>query len=93
MGLSETEEKALKMMQKYGYKVGDGLGKNKQGITTPLTIKKTTESSCIIMPSSIPMNYVVPKDVSARTALESFHIDLSPVIVLNNILTIYQLNE
>lgn len=62
------------MMQKYGYKVGEGLGKNKQGITTPLTIKKTTESSCIIMPSSIPMNYVVPKDVSARTALESQHI-------------------
>ena len=40
-------------MQKYGYKIGEGLGKNSQGITTPLTIKKTTDSSCIIEPSSI----------------------------------------
>ena len=36
------------MMQKHGYRIGEGLGKNSQGITTPLTIKKTTDNSCII---------------------------------------------
>lgn len=36
------------MMQKHGYRIGEGLGKNSQGITTPLTIKKTTDVSCII---------------------------------------------
>lgn len=80
-------------MQKFGYKVGEGLGKNKQGITTPLTIKKTTESSCIILPSAIPMNYVVPKEVSAKTALDAFQIQVTKVIVLVNTLTIAQLDE
>ncbi len=34
--IKSAEEKALKMMQKYGFKVGEGLGKNSQGMTTPL---------------------------------------------------------
>jgi hypothetical protein len=36
------------MMQKQGYKIGEGLGKLSQGIKTPLTIKKLTDSSCKI---------------------------------------------
>jgi hypothetical protein len=47
------------MMQKFGYKVGAGLGKQSQGITTPLTIKKTTDSSCIIQQSSIELNQII----------------------------------
>lgn len=47
------------MMQKFGYKVGAGLGKQSQGITTPLTIKKTTDSACIIQQSSINLNQII----------------------------------
>ena len=36
------------MMQKFGYKVGQGLGKQSQGIKTPLIVKKKTDSSGII---------------------------------------------
>jgi hypothetical protein len=50
---------ALRMMQKFGYKVGTGLGKQSQGITTPLTIKKTTDSSCVIEQSSINLNQLI----------------------------------
>ena len=46
-------------MQKFGYKVGKGLGKLSQGITTPLTIKKTTDTSCVIEQSSINMNQFI----------------------------------
>lgn len=35
-------------MQKYGFKVGEGLGKNSQGIQAPLIAKKVTDSSCKI---------------------------------------------
>jgi len=47
------------MMQKFGYKVGTGLGKQSQGIKTPLTIKKTTETSCVIQQSGINMNQII----------------------------------
>jgi hypothetical protein len=57
--LEEKEQVALRMMQKFGYKVGTGLGKQSQGITTPLTIKKTTDSSCVIEQSSININQLI----------------------------------
>lgn len=46
-------------MQKLGYKVGEGLGKQSQGIRTPLTIKKTTDTSCKIEQSSITLNQMI----------------------------------
>jgi hypothetical protein len=36
------------MMQKFGYKVGEGLGKQGQGIKTPLIVKKVNDSSGVI---------------------------------------------
>lgn len=57
--LEEKQQVALRMMQKFGYKVGTGLGKQSQGITTPLTIKKTTDTSCIIEQSSINLNQLI----------------------------------
>ncbi len=37
--------KAEKMMQKMGYKEGEGLGKNKQGMSVALQIEKTGKLS------------------------------------------------
>lgn len=53
--LDDRESLALRMMQKYGFKVGEGLGKQSQGIKTPLTIKKLTDSSCKIEPSELSL--------------------------------------
>lgn len=42
-------------MQKYGFKIGEGLGKNSSGITTPLVIKKTTDTTCVVVQSTKSM--------------------------------------
>jgi splicing factor 45 len=42
------ESLALKMMKKMGYKEGRGLGKNDQGMKTPLEVKKDSARSGII---------------------------------------------
>jgi hypothetical protein len=69
--VGEKEQVALRMMQKFGYKVGEGLGKQNQGIRTPLIVRKTTDSSGIIEQSTIPLNFLIPPEVSARNALEA----------------------
>ena len=48
------------MMQKFGYKVGEGLGKQGQGIKTPLIVKKVNDSSGIIEQSNISLSYLIP---------------------------------
>merc|ERR1712228_502181 len=40
---------AAKIMSKYGYKDGQGLGKNKQGISTALVVEKTSRRGGIII--------------------------------------------
>jgi splicing factor 45 len=55
-----AEEKALSMMQKYGFRVGEGLGRNSQGMTTPLIAQKTSDTTGVIRASTIEM------DVSSR---------------------------
>ncbi len=75
------------MMQREGYKVGEGLGKNSQGITTPLTIKKISDSSCIIGPSQISMGQIFSAEVSCENALKAFNIPITRVLIVVNLLT------
>lgn len=49
------------MMQKFGFKVGEGLGKQSQGIRTPLIVRKTTDSSGVIEQSNIPLNFLISR--------------------------------
>ncbi len=72
-------------MQKFGYKVGTGLGKQSQGIKTPLTIKKTTDSSCTIEQSSINLSQLIRPEISARNALIAHGITQTEVIVFINL--------
>ena len=44
---------AARMMEKMGWKQGEGLGANKQGITAPLVARKTAMRSGIIVQVSI----------------------------------------
>jgi hypothetical protein len=70
------------MMQKFGYKVGEGLGKQNQGIKTPLVVKKTNESTGIIEQSRIPLNYLITPEISAKNALAAHNIEIQSVIVV-----------
>lgn len=70
------------MMQKHGFKIGEGLGKQSQGIKTPLTIKKLTDSSCKIELSELSLANFVTFEQSAENALKAFKIEKSPVIAL-----------
>jgi hypothetical protein len=63
--LDDRESLALRMMQKQGFKIGEGLGKQSQGIRTPLTIKKLTDSSCRIEPSVFSLANFVTLEQSA----------------------------
>lgn len=62
------------MMQKFGFKVGDGLGKQSQGIKTPLTIKKMTDSSCKIEPSALSLANFITVEQSGENALKAHKI-------------------
>jgi len=44
---------AQKLMEKMGWKEGEGLGKQKQGIAAPLQVKKTADRAGIIVPGEL----------------------------------------
>lgn len=78
----EKEQLALKMMQKFGYKVGEGLGRQGQGIKTPLIVKKTNDSRGIIQQSSIPLNWLISQEQSTRTALSAHKVEIQRTLVI-----------
>ena len=51
------------MMQKTGWNVGSGLGKQEQGMTTPLIHKKTNSNTAIIVNSDIDMTKFLNDDM------------------------------
>jgi hypothetical protein len=59
------------MMEKTGWKFGGGLGKNEQGMTTPLIPVKTNSTTAIIMNSNIEMQSLLPQEIVMRKNLES----------------------
>lgn len=87
----EKEQVALRMMQKFGYKVGEGLGKQGQGIKTPLIVKKVNDTSGVIEQSNISLNYLIPPEVSARNALAAHGVEADSVVVLVGLLSMEDL--
>lgn len=80
-------------MQKFGYKVGEGLGKQGQGIKTPLIVKKVNDTSGVIEQSNISLNYLIPPEVSARNALAAHGVETSSVVVLVGLLSMQDLEQ
>ncbi|CAG8482464.1 3164_t:CDS:2 [Dentiscutata heterogama] len=77
-GLSSGEDFAHRILAKYGWQEGQGLGKNEQGINEPLKVQKTDYRSGIIVNTStnipaqaksdpIPSNVEVPSRVILLT--------------------------
>ena len=79
------------MMQKFGYKVGEGLGKQGQGIKTPLIVKKVNDSSGIIEQSNISLNYLISPEVTAKNALVAHNVNVETVFVIIGLLSMQDL--
>lgn len=69
------------------------MGKQSQGIKTPLTIKKLTDSSCKIEPSAISLANFVTVEQSAENALMAFKIAKSSVIALRISMKLNELTD
>ena len=54
------------MMEKQGWRFGAGLGKNQQGIKTPLIAQKTNSNSAIIKTSDIPINEFIDESLMIK---------------------------
>ncbi|KAK7485120.1 hypothetical protein BaRGS_00023660 [Batillaria attramentaria] len=77
---SETNSVATKIMAKYGYREGQGLGKSEQGMSTALYVEKTSKrGGKIIHEKDIPKE--MPKEPVSNTNLMK---NPSKVILLTN---------
>lgn len=75
---SDGMSKAARMMQKWGYQAGSGLGKDHTGITAPLIHEKTGLRSGIIRQADLPEALQQPRTGTSAPTLKS------TVVVLRN---------
>jgi len=82
------EEKIMKMLEKQGWKMGEGLGKNRQGMTTPLIAKKVTGNTAVIANSALDISAVLPQELVAKKAREAmYNMPPTRILVLLNMVT------
>lgn len=77
---------AAKIMSKMGYKVGQGLGKDEQGMSSPLEVEKSGANSCRIVEASQRVDTVEPKpSASAKdTRMAELSRNSTRVLLLQN---------
>ncbi|CAD8161024.1 unnamed protein product [Paramecium pentaurelia] len=91
--LGSGEEKALKMMEKFGYKFGLGLGKYNQGIQNPIEVIKTSNSVGVIEVSSLDFTDLLPQNVVFRKTFEQHKQQPTNILVLLNAITAKDVDE
>ncbi|KAH9610343.1 hypothetical protein KSS87_022705 [Heliosperma pusillum] len=75
---------AQRMMAKMGWKEGQGLGRQEQGITTPLMAKKTDRRAGVIVNASLKKQQVVQEQEKKVTKSVSFNGPPTRVLLLRN---------
>ena len=60
--------KAMRMMQSMGWSEGEGLGRERQGMATPIILQKTDKRTGIIV-NAEPLNRPPPQQVSSLSAV------------------------
>ena len=61
------------MLEKQGWKMGEGLGKYGQGMTTPLIAKKTAHNTAVIVNSVLDVSSVLPEEIAQKKAREALY--------------------
>ena len=85
---------AQKMLEKMGWKKGEGLGKMKQGISTALVVEKTdARSGRVISPADAPSSSSAPPPTTTTTTKVVPSNPPSRVIMLTNIVAPGQVDE
>ena len=67
-------EKALKIMEKSGWKVGKGIGRDEKGMITPLIAVKTTSNTAVIKNSVLELGDVLDPVIKEKM-LEKEYLD------------------
>ncbi|KAL9997751.1 putative G-patch domain, RNA recognition motif domain, SPF45, RNA recognition, splicing factor 45 [Helianthus debilis subsp. tardiflorus] len=75
---------AQRMMAKMGWKAGQGLGKQEQGITTPLMAKKTDRRAGVIVNASQPKQQQQPPEKKPRGGGVTINGHPTKVVLLRN---------
>jgi len=88
------EEKIINMLEKTGWKMGQGLGKHGQGMTTPLIAKKTTSNTAVIVNSSVEMTAMMPAEIVWRKQVEQYY-NMPPtrILVLLNMVSPKEIDD
>jgi len=66
-------EKVRFYLQEKKFNLLQGLGKNKQGMTTPLIAKKTAGNTAVIENSALDITVTLPPELLAKKHRESFY--------------------
>jgi len=93
--------KAARMMAKWGFTVGQGLGKNNEGIVAPLIHEKTSTRSGIIRQADLPLTlsslsttFATISSSSATTVQSNYSpITHSRIVVIRNMVTMQDVDD